>query len=96
MAYKVIFTSPDGSTSPNSSRIVEETILDSVPNIGDDITITHYDLEGEPTDKVDTYPVLGRRWAYDKHDRVTGHMLDSQMHLVTVYVELGLSMAKGL
>ena len=95
MAYKVIFTAPDGSTSPNG-RIVEECILDSVPNIGDDVMITHYDLEGEPSGKVDTYPVLGRRWAYDKYDRVTGHMLDSQMHLVTVHISLGLPMAKGL
>lgn len=82
MAYKVIFKSPGG--------MVEECVLDSVPDIGDDVTITHYDPEGEPTGWKATFPVLARRWDYEKHDRPSGSsLLDSHMYLTTVHVKLG-------
>lgn len=84
MAYKVIFEDV-------KKTIHELTILDSVPNVGDDIVITYRDYAGNLTGVVDAFPVKHRTFEYEKFDRPAGYVapLDNGMHLTTVHVLLG-------
>ncbi len=84
MAYRIIFEDV-------KKTIHEVTILDSVPNVGDDIVITYRDYSGQLTGKVDAFPVKHRTFGYEKFDRPAGYVtpLDNGMHLTTVHVLLG-------
>lgn len=84
MAYKVIFEDV-------KKTIHEVTILDSVPNVGDDIAITYRDYVGHLTGAVDTFSVTHRTFEYEKFDRPADYVapLDNGMHLTTVHVLLG-------
>ena len=83
MAYRIIFEDV-------KKTIHEIAILDSVPDVGDDIAITYRDHSGRLTGEVAAFSVKHRTFAYDKYNRSASlSMLDSSMHLVTVHVLLG-------
>ena len=84
MAYRIIFEDV-------KKTIHEIAILDSVPNVGDDIVITYRDYSGQLTGKIDAFPVKHRTFGYEKYDRPAGYgsPLDNGMHLTTVHVLLG-------
>ncbi|KKL05271.1 hypothetical protein LCGC14_2607710 [marine sediment metagenome] len=84
MAYRIIFEDV-------KKTIHEITILDSVPNVGDDIVITYRDYAGHLTGDQDAFPVKHRTFGYEKFDRPAGYSapLDNGMHLTTVHVLLG-------
>ena len=84
MAYRIIFEDV-------KKTIHEITILDSVPNVGDDIVITYRDYAGHLTGDQDAFPVKHRTFGYEKFDRPAGYSspLDNGMHLTIVHVLLG-------
>lgn len=83
MAYRVIFEDV-------KNTIHEVAILDSVPNVGDDIMITYRDQDGRLTGDEDAFSVKHRTFGFEKFDRPVGlSPLDNAMRLVTVHVLLG-------
>lgn len=84
MGYRIIFEDV-------KKTIHEITFLDGVPNVGDDIAITHRDHNGHLTGKVEAFPVKHRTFGYDKFNRPEGYSspLDNAMNLTTVHVLLG-------
>ena len=84
MAYRIIFEDV-------KKTIHEISILDSVPNVGDDIAITYRDQSGHLTGKTVAFPVKHRTFGYDKINRPEGYSspLDNVMYATTVHVLLG-------
>lgn len=82
MAYRIIFEDV-------KKTIHEIAFLDGVPNVGDVISITHYDASAHPTGEVTAFPIKHRTFEYSKFHRPAGGSLDSHMHLDTVHILLG-------
>lgn len=83
MAYRIIFEDV-------KKTIHEIAILDSVPNVGDDIAITHRDQNGHLTGELVAFSVKHRTFVYEKFNRPAPlSPLDNAMNLNTVHVLLG-------
>ena len=83
MAYRIIFKDV-------KKTVHEIAILDGVPNVGDDVSITYRDMNGHLTGKVAAFPVKHRTFGYEKFNRPAPlSPLDNAMHLTTVHVLLG-------
>ena len=82
MAYRIIFEDV-------KKTIHEIAILDSVPNVGDDIVMTYFDPELKCIGEA-AFPVKHRTFAYKKYfSPPGGQSLGNSIHLDKVHVLLG-------
>ncbi len=84
MAYRIIFEDV-------KKTIHEIAILDSVPDVGDNIAITYRDYNGKLTGEIVAFEVRHRTFGYEKYERPAGYSshLETAMHLNTVHILLG-------